>query len=259
MASRLSALRLGRPSLVLGLAALAMLGAFIAAPARSAVRATAPPLHGFFAKDLDCGGIAVRSSAAVEDQALELACGKIAMMLRHIPEVRARLVAQGAELHVIGRHERTSDLPEFRAERGKLYRDNAGREVTIDERTRGKGGRLSSCGEENILRLPSDRYRGGSDICVHEFAHAVMNFGMTPAQRQRIEAQFQRSLAAGRWRDAYAGTNAREYWAELSMWYFGAHGDSRMQGSPPGDGASGLKAYDPEGYALLDALYHGGA
>lgn len=242
---------------MLVLAAAVLIGALAAAQLRTPVRTIDPPVQGFYAKYLDCGGIPVRSSAAVEDRALDLACGKIDLMLSHIAEVRARLVQQGAELHVIGRAEQTSDLPEFRAERGKRYVDNTGRSVTIDERTRGKGGRRSSCGEENLLSLPSDRYRGGSDICIHEFSHGIMNFGLTEAQRQRIREQYARSLGAGLWLDSYAATNPQEYWAELSMWYFGAHGDRRMKGPPPADGADGLRRYDPAGYALLDDLYHG--
>lgn len=246
-----------QPSTILVLATAALIGAVAATQLRTPVRTSNPPVQGFYAKYLDCGGIPVRSSAAVEDRALQLACGKIDLMLSHIADVRARLVQQGAELHVIGRAEQTSDLPEFRAERGKLYVDNTGRSVTIDERTRGKGGLRSSCGEENILDLPNDRYRGGSDICIHEFSHGIMNFGLTAAQRQRIQEQYARSLAAGVWLDSYAATNPQEFWAELSMWYFGAHGDRRMKGAPPADGADGLRRYDPAGYALLDDLYHG--
>jgi hypothetical protein len=218
---------------------------------------TEPPLQAFFSKLLDCGGIPVRSSAAVDDLALELACGKIEMMLRDIPAARGRLIARGAELHIIGRNEVTSDLPEFRSQRGVLFSDSRGRVWTIDTRTRGKGGLKASCGEENLLHLPGDRYRG-QDICTHEFAHDVMNVGFTNAQRARIRAQHEAARAAGLWPDSYTISDAMEYWAELSMWYFGGRGDRRMQGPPPADGPEGLRAYDPAGFELLDELYHGG-
>jgi hypothetical protein len=106
------------------------------------------------------------------------------------------------------------------------------------------------------LNLPSDRYRGGSDICIHEFSHAIMNFGLTAAQRQRIQEQHARSLGSGLWLASYAATNPQEFWAELSMWYFGARGDRRMTGTPPADGPDGLKRYDPAAYDLLNDLYH---
>jgi hypothetical protein len=41
------------------------------------------------------------------------------------------------------------------------------------------------------------------------------------------------------------------------MWYFGTHGDMKMTGVKPANGPAGLKAYDPESYALLDDLYSG--
>src|SRR5690348_16085854 len=97
----------------------------------------APTSPEFFKKHLDCDGIAIRSSSAVADEALRQGCNKITLMLQHIPEVRHALVRRGAELHIIGRDEQTSDLPEFRRRRGKLYVDNRGRVTTIDARTRG--------------------------------------------------------------------------------------------------------------------------
>jgi hypothetical protein len=218
--------------------------------------AHADTVPAFFVKNVDCDGIPVRSSAAVEDVALRLACSKITVMLKSLPAVKTRLIRAGVEMHVIGRDENTSDLPEFRGQKGVTYIDNTGKPTTIDVRTRGMGGRLTSCGEENLLRLPTDRYAGGSDTCIHEFAHAIMDFGMTEQQRDQIRDQYANAMSQGRWRKAYAATNAKEYWAELSMWYFGFHGDRRMEGTPPDDGPRGLRAYDPDGYALLDRLYH---
>jgi hypothetical protein len=223
---------------------------------RPVVQPSAHAMSEFFKKYVDCGGIPVRSSSAVADEALRQACEKISLMLKHIPEVRDALVRRGVELHIIGRDEQTSDLPEFQEQRGKRYVDNRGRLTTIDARTRGMGGRLCSCGEENILRLPGDRYGGGSDICIHEFAHAVMNYGIDAEQRQLIDDQYARAMAAGLWRNAYAATNAREYWAVLSMWYFGSHGARRrVSETPTGDGPEALRAYDPQGFALLQAIY----
>ena len=238
------------------------LGFVLARPAgagdRPVVESPAPSASGFFRKYVDCDGIAVRSSAAVADAALRQACGKISMMLRNIPRVRNALARRGAELHIIGRHEVTSDLPEFRRRRGVLYVDNRGRLTTIDARTRGMGGLLSSCGEENILHLPGDRYGDGSDVCVHEFAHAIMDYGVDAAQRRQIREQYARAMSAGLWRNAYAATNAKEYWAELSMWYFGSHG-ARRRGSetPAGNGPEALRRYDPHGFSLLQAIYGG--
>jgi hypothetical protein len=221
-----------------------------------AIAKTNPPLFGFYAKYLDCGGIAIRSSAEVDDKALQVAAQKLNRMLVNIPDARHNLAQWGAELHIISKNQQTSDLPEFRAMKGISYVDN-GVTTNIDDRTRGMGGIYTSCGEENLLNLPGDRYAGGSDICMHEFAHNIMYFGLGDSLVRKIETQYQNALKKGLWPGAYATSNSGEYWAELSMWYFGAHGEYLKGTKLPAAGAEGLKVYDPEGYALLDAIYSG--
>ena len=222
---------------------------------RPVVESSGPAAAEFFTKHVDCGGIPVRSSSAVADEALHRACDKISLMLNNMPMARNALVRRGAEMHIIGRDEQTSDLPEFRNRRGKLYVDNRGRLTTIDARTRGMGGLLSSCGEENILHLPGDRY-DGSDTCIHEFAHAIMDYGVAAEQRRQINDQYAKAMSAGLWRNAYASTNAKEYWAELSMWYFGSHGARRRDAATPaGNGPRVLQGYDPDGFSLLQGIY----
>src|SRR3984957_13305094 len=217
------------------------------------VRESRPPLRDFYDKYVDCGGLFIRSARIVEDRALELACGKITKMLAHATQAKANLLEWQAELHIIGRDQQTSDLPELHWARGKDWDANTHQDV--DQRTRGVGGLYSSCGEENLLGLSSDRYRGGSDICAHEFAHAVMDFGLDDALRKTIEEQYRRAISAGLWNGLYAATNQQEYWAELSMWYFGAHGERGTSG--PADGGAALAAYDADGHALLDRIYSG--
>jgi tetratricopeptide (TPR) repeat protein len=219
------------------------------------------PGANFFSKSLDCDGIMIQSSAAVDSAALILACSKVQRMLQHLPAVRKSLVSKGGELHIIGEREQTSDLPENRTFRGQhAYRDADGEATDIDVRTRGVGGLNSSCGEENLLRLPSDRYREGEDTRTHEFAHEIMNFGFTDRDRREIERVYKSSTGKGLWKGAYSGVNPREYWATLSMWYFGTHGQflpSMRPARVPAPGPDGLKAYDPEGLALVDRLYSG--
>jgi hypothetical protein len=213
------------------------------------VLALNPPANDFYAKFLDCNGIPVRSSASVDDRALRIACGKIVVMLEHISRVRHALMRRHAELHIVGRNERISRLPEFRGEQDK---------DRFDARARGYAqGVDAACSEENVLHLAYDVYRGGIDNCVHEFGHLIMNAGFTDAQRRQIETQYEQAMAAGLWPGLYAATNAREYWAELSEWYFGAHGDAGFKDPKPADGPDGLRAYDPDGFALLDRLYNG--
>lgn len=221
---------------------------------RPPITAIEPPEQDFFSKQLIYQGLPIKASDVVVDEAFYAAHERLKRMLHKLPEATRRLVDAGVELHIIGRNQVTTDLPEWRKDKGRRLKEYGG--LTRDERTRGMGGRLVSCGEENLLRLQKDRYRG-RDICVHEFAHAIRNSGMTPATRAQFDAQYQRSLEKNRWKGAYAASNPDEFFAELSMWYFGTRGDLRMEGERPADGRAGLKAYDPEAHALFAAFYSG--
>ncbi len=214
-----------------------------------------PPRQWFFSKCMYYAGIPILAHEIVSDEALRVAYRRLARMLDSIPDVTRRLERAGAELHIIGRTQVTTDLPEFRDQKGRPLRKEHG--ATLDDRTRGMGGLLASCGEENLLQLPDDRYRG-RDICVHEFAHTIYQYGLTAEWRRSWEEQFRASLARGRWRGSYAASNPHEFFAELCMWYFGTHGDLGMPDPKPSPGPEGLKAYDPEAFARLDALFGGG-
>jgi alpha-glucosidase len=168
--------------------------------------------------------------------------------------VISNLVSAGAELHIIGREQVTSDLPEHRHLKGKKLEQYNG--LTVDQRTRGLGGLLTSCGEENLLKLEKDRYKG-RDICVHEFAHNIRQHGISRDIRKRFDEQYRKSLDKGLWEKSYAGSNPDEFFAELTMWYFGTHGDLHMTGAKPENGPEGLKKYDPEAFELLDEFYSG--
>ena len=213
-----------------------------------------PPEKNFFSKRLDFHGIPIKAHAVVSDEAIYAAYDKLNLMLRNQPMVISNIVAAGGELHIIGTNQVTTDLPEWRQDKGKPLAEYNG--LTRDQRTRGMGGRLTSCAEENLLKLPKDHYFG-RDICVHEFGHCIRNYGMSQDVRARFNEQYKRSLAKGLWKGSYAGSNPDEFFSELTMWYFGTHGDLNMTGPKPENGPEGLKQYDPEAYALLDDFYSG--
>ncbi len=221
---------------------------------RGSITLLDPPEKEFFSKVLHFHGIPIKAHKVVVDEALYAAYERLSMQLTNQPNVISNLVAAGAALHIIGRDQVTTDLPEWRHDKGKKLTEYNG--LTRDERTRGMGGLLTSCGEENLLRLAKDRYRG-RDICLHEFAHNILQHGMTREVRKLFEEQYRKALAKGLWQKAYAGSNVHEYFAELTMWYFGTHGDLGMTGPKPENGPEGLKKYDPEGFALLDDFYSG--
>jgi hypothetical protein len=224
------------------------------AATRPAITIIDPPEGGFYAKRLDYEGVLIKAPTNVVDEALFAARDRLSMMLSNLPSVRVKLRAAGAELHIIGRDQVTTDLPEWQHDKGKPLAEYNG--LTRDQRTRGMGGLMTSCGEENLLKLEKDRYRG-RDICVHEFAHNILGHGVSRDVRQKVREQYRRSLDRGLWVGSYGGSNFDEFFAELTMWYFGTHGDLGMKDAKPANGRDGLKAYDPEAFTLLDDFYSG--
>jgi len=224
------------------------------AKGRPQVQQINPPEKDFFAKRLDFHGVPIKASEVVVDEALYAAYDRLSMLLSNQPVVLSNLVMSGAELHIIGRDQVTTDLPEWRHDKGVPRPEYHG--LTRDERTRGMGGLLTSCGEENLLRLEKDRYRD-RDICLHEFSHNIRSHGVPREIRARFDEQYHASLDKGLWQKSYAASNPDEFFAELTMWYFGTHGDLHMTGPKPENGAEGLKKYDPEAFTLLDEFYSG--
>jgi len=214
-----------------------------------------PPEKGFFSKELTFRDIPIKSHEVVSNEALYAAYDRLSLLLGHLPSmVISNLVGNSVELHIIGRDQVTTDLPEWQHDKGKPLEEYHG--LTRDQRTRGMGGRLTSCGEENLLKLEKDRYHG-RDICLHEFSHAIRNYGIDQDLRDKFNAQYHASLDKGRWVNSYAGSNPDEYFAELTMWYFGTHGDMTMTGPKPENGTDGLRKYDPEAFQLFDDFYSG--
>jgi len=218
------------------------------------IQAINPPESGFFTKVISVNDIPIKAPSVVVDDALYAAYDRISMETTHLPVVVANLAAAGAELHIIGRDQGTTDLPEWRQDKHVPLDEYFG--LTRDQRTRGMGGLITSCGEENLLQLPKDRYRG-RDICLHEFAHDIEEAGLPHSVRAMFDKQYEASKSKGLWLNSYGGSNPDEFFAELTMWYFGTHGDMGMSGPKPENGAEGLKKYDPEAYKLFDDFYSG--
>ena len=225
-----------------------------AAETRPPIVTLNPPEQDFFSKEILFRGIPIKAHQVVSDEALYAAYDHLSLLLSNLPVVVTNLVAAKVELHIIGKDQVTTDLPEWRQDKGVKLPEYNG--LTRDQRTRGMGGQLTSCGEENLLKLDNDRYHG-RDICVHEFAHAIRNYGLNQAVVAKFDEQYHRSLKNQRWVKSYAGSNPDEFFAELTMWYFGTHGDLGMTGPKPADGPEGLKQYDPEAFALFDDFYRG--
>ncbi len=214
-------------------------------------------LPGWYVKGIRVDGIAIGGSQKVSDRAILEAGRLTAILLKPIPKVARELVRQNIHVAVMASEEVTTDVPEH-AILPKRYP-----ETNWDERARGLGPvaniRVVSCAEENLLRFWQDRYRGES-IFIHEFSHAIMDFGLKRLDKgfePRLQSAFDNAKSRGKWKDTYALANLQEYWAEGVQSFFAANYEVKAA-----DGVHNgintpeeLKAYDPPLYALLEATF----
>lgn len=209
----------------------------------------------FYKKYAETDGIYVTSSENVSDEAIVNACNIIELMLCKRPDIKEYLAKRGCHVMIIGKDEQTCDLPEY-----AHICDTPENIAYLNQRARGFGGApedelAASCGEENLLALPSDRYLG-ENIMVHEFSHVVHMLGICgvePDFNKRLTKVMENAKAKGLWADTYAMSNKEEYFAECVQSFFncnryasptnGVHNDINTREK--------LKAYDPEMYALL--------
>jgi len=221
-------------------------------------RIGAPPpalrLDSFYAKHLSVNGLPVVSSDRVSDEALREAARLVGRMLHHRRDIGVALVEAHVRVVVMAPTEQTTDVPEHRDLTPKEY---------WDARARGLGATRSrpavSCGEENLLGLEDDRYRGEC-ILIHEFAHTIHEMGLVsvePGFDEHLEGLFDRAMEKGLWKDTYAATNSKEYWAEGVQSFF----DSNRQADPPDgihnsvDTREELAEYDPELAKLISRIF----
>ena len=214
----------------------------------------------FYQKYIETEGLYVTSSGKVSDEALLKACDIISLMLAKRPDVKAHMVKKGCHVMIIGKDEETCDLPEF------AHICNCEDSIKYwNWRARGFGGApedefSSSCGEENLLALPQDKYVG-ENILIHEFAHLIHTVGIVgvePDFNERLEALRQNAIRKGLWEKTYAVSNKEEYFAECVQSFFNCN-----RYAEPANGVHNwvnrrtkLKAYDPDMYRLLQEYFY---
>jgi len=214
----------------------------------------------FYQKYIETEGLYVTSSGKVSDEALLKACDIISLMLAKRPDVKAHMVKKGCHVMIIGKDEETCDLPEF------AHICNCEDSIKYwNWRVRGFGGApedefSSSCGEENLLALPQDKYVG-ENILIHEFAHLIHTVGIVgvePDFNERLEALRQNAIRKGLWEKTYAVSNKEEYFAECVQSFFNCN-----RYAEPANGVHNwvnrrtkLKTYDPDMYRLLQEYFY---
>jgi len=192
----------------------------------------------------EAAGFVIVANADVDPEALDIAAETVQRVFAN-NDLEEGLVAEGAYVIVADEDQGVLDLPEFRcldSERNQDFFDHvcgvADRAdypvVTVNE-----------------LDLLGDRHGpcNGLNILYHELGHLVQGWTLPPAEYFDVRQYYQDALAAGKYRDDYAATNANEYFAEATQAYF-LHTD--LEGRRDRDW---LWNYDPQTYMLVDSVY----
>jgi hypothetical protein len=163
----------------------------------------------FYRKYVDLDGLLIMSSAKTSDRALREAHYLIRSVMNTCPEVLSNLVARNVRVGVMAYTEFTTDIPEH----SRLS-------PWMNLRARGLGGNPVTCGEENLLQFPGDRYTG-ENILIHEFAH-ILDRGLRTLDdgfRKELRKLYNASKKDGNI-SGYGMNNPGEYWAEgVQSWF----------------------------------------
>ncbi|XZE18140.1 hypothetical protein SH449x_003424 [Pirellulaceae bacterium SH449] len=200
----------------------------------------------FYRKYLDVEGLPVVAAESVDDAALLRTHDIVSHMLAGRRDILAQMKQNGMYLIIIGKDQVYTDMPEYRNHPNPAFQN---------ERVRGTGGKPTSFGEENLLSLALDRYDDES-IGVHEFCHTIDGALRTldPTWSSRLRSTYQVAMDKGLYQNAYASSNAGEYWAEICQAYFDCNRVNNWNHGPVGTREQ-LKAYDPLGYELVRSTF----
>ncbi len=174
-------------------------------------------LDAFYQKFVSAHGLPVVGSSNVTDFALREAAWIVEQMLTSRPEILTAMASNKTRLAVMAHNEYTTDIPEHRHLKSRVF---------WDRRARGLGATPDapavSCAEENLLCYPRDPY-STENICIHEFAHAIHEMGMStidPTFDRRLNEAHRSATNRNLWKGTYAYTNPSEYWAEgVQSWF----------------------------------------
>ncbi|MFJ6213502.1 hypothetical protein ACIQGZ_09245 [Streptomyces sp. NPDC092296] len=192
------------------------------------------------------------------------------------PDTTARLLKNGAQVTVVPKDVRMTDVPAFHNLRGTHAVGAAGAGRGWDD-VRGSGGRRTAVTEENLLGGDTSvgsggHYADGYSTTTHEFAHTIHGHGLTQEDRAGITQSFdtrdgQKEKAI--WPDGtnrhdehgelvrnYSSKNEDEYFAQVTNAWLGTnHGQDPYTGQDRNNGADWVRGNVPELVPLLERLY----
>jgi cyclophilin family peptidyl-prolyl cis-trans isomerase len=198
-------------------------------------------LASFYQKFIDLDGLPVVGSTNVSDFAMREAAWIVRQMLTNRADILHAMASNHVRLAVMAWNEFTTDVPEHSDLESKVYWDRRARGLGATPRRP-----AVSCAEENLLCFPGDPY-SSENICIHEFAHAIHEMGMSriePTFDKRLRAAFQAAMDGGLWKGTYAATNPMEYWAEGAQSWFDNNRENDSLHNHVNTRAE-LKEYDP--------------
>jgi alpha-glucosidase len=207
------------------------------------------------------------------DAAMLKANDTIRKMFAYRHDILKALIGDGVKLVVLGRHEKISDLPEYR---GATTNQNVDLIARVADYTTDK--KLVVVGEENVLGDPGEPWVGDC-LVIRQMARAFYevtarrsvdpnwnNRGRAVQQYElrvkRLDIEFDKNLtgiydaamARGLWKGTAAVQDRVAYWTAGVLAYFNAAG----QGAAPGDAPhsittrEALKEYDARLFELVN-------
>jgi cyclophilin family peptidyl-prolyl cis-trans isomerase len=204
-------------------------------------------LDSFYQKHTSVAGFSIVGSTNVSDHALREAAWILEHMMAGREDLLHCMATQRVRLTVMAWNEYTTDVPEHRNMKPRVF---------WDRRARGLGGSPVSCGEENLLCYPGDPY-STENLLIHEFSHAVHGFGLRavdPTFDRRLRQAYDNAIKRGLWKGTYAGQSAGEYWAEAAQDWFDNNRQNDALHNHVNTRAE-LREYDPALAALCQEVF----
>jgi cyclophilin family peptidyl-prolyl cis-trans isomerase len=195
-------------------------------------------LDAFYQKHTAVAGFDIVGSAKVSDFAILEAAWILEHMLAGRDDILRAMSRRHVRLTVMAWNEYTTDVPEHRGMRPRVF---------WDRRARGLGGSPVSCAEENLLCFPGDPY-STENILIHEFAHSVHGEGLRAIDAtfdSRLRAAYESAIKRGLWKGTYAAVDRSEYWAEGVQDWFDNNRENDSLHNHVNTRAE-LKEYDPD-------------